>query len=1060
MRKSKRSSKVKQAGSRRAPGSRAPRTSKPVRRASPSDEESGDRRFKELAELLSAAIFETDTAGRITYANQKAFECFGYNRQDFRRGVNLRDTLAPADHERALKVIEEIYRGRLSNGHEYLARRKDGSAFPIVAYASAMYRGGRIVGLRGVIFDITERKRAEEELRDSEEKFRSIIENSTNIFYIHTPDHVFTYVSPQVEEILGYRQDETFRRWTDAASDDPVNARAIEITGRAIATGLRQPPYEVELLAKDGRRVWLEIHEAPVVRDGRTVAIVGAAQDVTERKRARDDHQKLVSIVRSSSELVNLATLDGKMVFLNEAGADMLGIEPDDVENHTILEVIPAEYRELVRTELVPCLLNGGTWEGDLRYRNVRTGTLTDVHALTFTIPDSRTGAPLYLANVSRDITERKRAEEALREREAQLGSIFRASPIGIGVVSKGSRILIEVNDRICEMTGYAREELVGNSARMLYATDQEYDFVGVEKYRQMAEQGVGSVETLWRRKDGTMIDVLLNSAPLAAGNEDSGVTFTALDVTERRRSEGALRESEKKYRELIEMLQEGIWVIDRGGLTTFVNPRMAEILGYAPGEMLGRHLFSFMDEVGVDECKRLLERRRQGISEQHDFEFLRKDGERVYARVETAPVVDENGCYAGAIAGVQDNTERRRAEDERRRLELQVQQAQKLESLGVLAGGIAHDFNNLLQAIHGNLEFAMSSLPSDSPAQEHLIDLERASRRAAELCGQLLAYSGRGRLTVGALDLGTVIQEMVQILDVSISKKAELRLNLAPDLPLIEADEAQIRQVVMNLIVNASEALGDGSGVIIIATHALDCQCRHLRSMILGEGLPEGRYVCLEVADTGCGMDEETQRRIFDPFFTTKFTGRGLGLAAVLGIVRGHGGAIKIRSKKGEGTTFRILFPVSTSGAERIESAPAEIADVRGGGTVLFADDEEMVRSVAKRMLEHLGYTVLLAADGNEAIEVFQAHRNSIACVILDLTMPRKDGIETLAELRRIDGDVPAILTSGYSKYEISSRYADEGFAEFIEKPYHMTTLGAKIKSVLRAKVHGGIEG
>jgi CheY-like chemotaxis protein len=296
-------------------------------------------------------------------------------------------------------------------------------------------------------------------------------------------------------------------------------------------------------------------------------------------------------------------------------------------------------------------------------------------------------------------------------------------------------------------------------------------------------------------------------------------------------------------------------------------------------------------------------------------------------------------------------------------------------------------------------------------------------------------------------------------MLAVSISRKVEMRLDIAADLPLIEADASQIQQVIMNLIINASEALGDDSGAIAVSAGTMECDRAYLNGMISGERLPEGRYVFLEVTDTGCGMDEETQRKIFDPFFTTKSGGRGLGLPVILGIMRGHGGAIGIRSALGKGTAFRLVFPASTSTVEHIGEHPARLVGWQGSGTVLLVDDEEMVRAVAKRMLEHLGFSVLLASDGAEALEIFRAHLGTISCVVLDLTMPRMDGIETLAALRGISGDVKIILSSGYSEYEISKRFAGKGFSGFIEKPYRLSELGDKLREMLGARTHGVVE-
>jgi len=375
--------------------------------------------------------------------------------------------------------------------------------------------------------------------------------------------------------------------------------------------------------------------------------------------------------------------------------------------------------------------------------------------------------------------------------------------------------------------------------------------------------------------------------------------------------------------------------------------------------------------------------------------------------------------------------------EEERRQLEAQVQQAQKLESLGVLAGGIAHDFNNLLTGVLGNAQLALYDLASSSPARESVEDIEQAARRAADLCRQMLAYSGKGKFVVQPIDLTETVREMGQLLEVSISKKAALRHNLAEGLPAITADATQIRQIVLNLITNASEALGEEGGVVSVATGVMDCDRAYLGCTYLDDDLPEGRYAYLEVADTGCGMDDGTLEKIFEPFFTTKFTGRGLGLAAVLGIVRGHQGAINVYSEPGQGTAFRVLFPALDEPAASESQNDQDPKDIRGTGTVLLVDDEERVRRVGRRILERMGFTVLTARDGREAISVFQEHADEIACVLLDLTMPNMDGVEAFQQLRRIREDVRVVLASGYNEQDATQHFTGQGLAGFIQKPF-----------------------
>jgi signal transduction histidine kinase len=411
--------------------------------------------------------------------------------------------------------------------------------------------------------------------------------------------------------------------------------------------------------------------------------------------------------------------------------------------------------------------------------------------------------------------------------------------------------------------------------------------------------------------------------------------------------------------------------------------------------------------------------------------------------------VKESSGPVRRVAGAVQDITERKQAEQNQRELEAQIQQGQKLESLGILAGGIAHDFNNLLTAILGHANLALMDLAPESPARESLREIDKASSRAAELCRQMLAYAGKGRFVVEPINLSRLVEELTRLLHVSISKKVLLRCQLAEGLPAVDADPAQLRQLAMNLVINAADAIGDADGIITISTGTMQCDEDSLRGGQLTAPPIPGWYVYLEVIDTGCGMDAKTQARIFDPFFTTKFAGRGLGLSAVLGIVRSHQGALKVESELGLGTTFRVLFPASTKEAVPSKS-DVDSPQWRGKGTILLVDDEEPVRNVTSRMLERSGFAVLRAGDGLEAIELFRAHGAEVVCVLLDLAMPRMDGEETFKELRRIQPDVRVVLASGYSDQEISQRFQNAGLAGFIVKPYRVETLTAKLREVL----------
>jgi len=390
---------------------------------------------------------------------------------------------------------------------------------------------------------------------------------------------------------------------------------------------------------------------------------------------------------------------------------------------------------------------------------------------------------------------------------------------------------------------------------------------------------------------------------------------------------------------------------------------------------------------------------------------------------------------------------QREAAEEARRAIEAKVLEVQKLESLGVLAGGIAHDFNNLLVAILGNASLALLDLPQDSPARPSIADIEIAGQRAGELARQMLAYCGRSKFQIEPIELAELVRELMTLLRVSIGKSVVIKLDLPDDPIIVDADAAQIRQVVMNLVINAADAIGDRSGIVTIRVRRLEADAAYLADAHPGSNLAAGSYAALEVSDTGLGMDKETQARIFDPFFTTKFAGRGLGLAAVLGIVRGHGGALRVYSELGRGSTFRIVLPLSASSPVRAEDPET---DWSGTGRILVVDDDAMVRTVARRLLESFGLTVVEATGGAEAITMFVDEADTIDAILLDLTMPDVGGAQVFRAVRAIRPDVPVVLMSGYHEDEASAAFDGQGLAGFVQKPFTPADLSRRMRVAL----------
>ncbi len=522
----------------------------------------------------------------------------------------------------------------------------------------------------------------------------------------------------------------------------------------------------------------------------------------------------------------------------------------------------------------------------------------------------------------------------------------------------------------------------------------------------------------------------------------------------ERRRAEAGLRESRQRYALATRAARVGVWDWDVGSGEFYLDPNVKEILGYRDDE-IPNDLDAWSEYIHPDDRTRVMEEVERHL-ESADLEYvcehrmLHKDGSIRWIAAKGTTIRDDDGRPLRLVGTDADITERKHAEEEREGLEAQLRQAQKLESLGVLAGGIAHDFNNLLMGILGNASLAAQELSAHSKVRRRIEGIETAALRAADLTRQLLAYAGKASFIVSAIDLNRSIRELAPLLETAVSKKAIFRYELTEDLPSIDGDASQVGQVVMNLLTNASDALEDEPGIITLSTGVIEVDAGYFAGSQTGDDLRGGTYVFVDVSDAGAGMDPETQRKIFDPFFTTKFLGRGLGLAAVLGIVRVHGGAIKVASRMGEGTTIRVLFPRGACETdEPIESVhvPEKLS---GTGTILVVDDEETVRETARAMLESLGFDVIEAGDGVEAVEAMRSHAERIRAVLLDMTMPRLDGEKAFFALRGMNPEAPVILMSGYDEQDVTRRLAGRRLAGFLQKPFRASDLVERLRQVL----------
>ncbi|RXK55119.1 PAS domain-containing hybrid sensor histidine kinase/response regulator [Oleiharenicola lentus] len=596
---------------------------------------------------------------------------------------------------------------------------------------------------------------------------------------------------------------------------------------------------------------------------------------------------------------------------------------------------------------------------------------------------------------------------------------------------------------------GYTAAEMIGQPITRLFPVDRFGEESSILDRLRRGET-VKHFDTVRIRKDGSLIDVSVTISPIrdASGNI-LGASKIARDITSRKKVEHDRDELNARFAKLSSMVPGVIYQFkmraDGTSCFPYSSEAIREIYRVSPEQVMddASAVFAVLHPEDRDSVAASIKQSAETLQPwQMEYRVRFPDGSIHWLRGESTPerTADGGTIWHGFISDI----------TESRRLETKLVESAKLESLGVLAGGIAHDFNNLLTGILGNASLARQELPPASLGQPMLDQIETAARRAADLCKQMLAYSGKGRFVVQRLDLNKLVEDTTHLLQISIAKNCVLRFNLAANLPAIKADATQLRQVIMNLVINGSEAIGNRSGVLALTTGVARVDSEYLKGFRPDASPVPGDYVFIEVSDNGCGMDSATLAKIFDPFFTTKFTGRGLGLAAVLGIVRGHKGGLKVYSEPGKGTTFKLFFPVAGGKPQDSFSPFQDAAPFQGSGTVLVVDDEETVRTVAARMLERLGFSVVMANDGREGMERFRTDPTRFTLVLLDLTMPHLDGEETFRQMRMLNPTVRVILTSGFNQQEAINRFTGKGLAGFIQKPFELASLIQVIRSVL----------
>ncbi|WP_136525004.1 PAS domain S-box protein [Geomonas ferrireducens] len=749
------------------------------------------------------------------------------------------------------------------------------------------------------------------------------------------------------------------------------------------------------------------------------------------------------SVIESSPIPIAMNDGSGKILYLNRCFSDVFGYTVEDVptlESWWPLAYPDPDYRSKVacawKQKLQEAQVSGRPFaplEADIVCKDGSTRTTLCSAA---SLVESFNGTHVVFLY---DVTERKRAEERLAESEENYRCI---SQITSDFVYKCSRTgdnpyrVIWAGGGLKFISGYSAQEIcdIGCWMGSVHSEDRDRVMSHMMAMRP-GEQDV--IEFRMISKNGEVRWVSETSSCTVGQAEGELVRYGASrDVTEMKQVEAKL----EMIRISVDAASDAIYWIRGDGRIIDVNPAACRSVGYTREEIMGMRVWDLDIQHKEDAWLKHFEELRSRGTMVFESIHKTKDGGTVPIEVVANYVHfdhQELNC-----AFVRDIAERKQAEQERQRL-----QAQKLESLGTLAGGVAHDFNNILTSIIGNADLAMMQLPPESPVLGNLQRIEKSAAKAADLARQMLAYSGKGKFLVQSLDLSRLIEEMEGAIRDAVPEPVQLRYQLASSLPPVDADPGQIRQVIVNLVRNAAEAIGDRDGVIELSTGAQYCDGGFFQ-----DGWPvhpggQGRYVFIGVSDNGCGMDQETAGRIFDPFFSTKFTGRGLGMAAVMGIVRGHRGGIKVHSEPGAGTTIRVFLPAAQEGPKVADPAGGT-GLWRGHGRVLLVDDEDEVRSVGAELLKALGFTVVTAADGEEAVQRFSESRD-FSFVFLDLTMPRMDGEQCYRALRSIEPEVKVVIASGYSEREVARKFAGEAVTGFMQKPYSLASLRDAVRKL-----------
>jgi PAS domain S-box-containing protein len=889
-----------------------------------------------------------------------------------------------------------------------------------------------------------QRLKEEEEARENQHVLRSLFDSVPESLFMMNPEGNILAANATFAARFGMRVDECVGNSVFRLV--PEQLVQVRRSWMDAVVRTKQPAVNEELW---GER-WLRHNYCPVFgADGEVARIVGLAVDITEQKKAEsvllerlELQKQFAAVAATVPGLICSFKLrpDGSacMPFATSAITEIHGLQPEDVRDDfsPLLARIHPEDREYLRQSIAESARTMKPWHCVFRAHNPQRG---EIWVEGHSVPRLESDGSILWHGFVQDVTERKQAEEALAEEATRRRILIEGSRDGIVVLDRQGKVF-EANQRFADMLGYTPEEI-----RHLHVWDWDRAWPPdrvLEAIRVLGPEGA-HFETRHYRKDGSSFEVELSNSAAELGGQKL-VFCVCHDISERKRAEEAVHQAEERYRNMVETTFDWIWEVDQTGRYSYASPKVQDLLGYRVEEVLGKTPFEFMppeeaERVGV--IFRELAEKRMPFSALENVN-RHKDGHLVTLETSGVPVLGAGGELRGYRGMDRDITERKGLEE-------QYRQSQKLEAIGQLAGGVAHDFNNILAAIMMQLGLLEMKPFLDGETQQALRDLDAEARRAASLTRQLLMFSRRSVLAIKPLDLNDVIANLLKMLGRLIGEQIDLRFNGKAGLPSVEADAGMLEQILMNLVVNARDAMPRGGSVTISTAVAGfgDHDAAH------NPARRPGRFVCVSVSDTGMGMDEATVKRIFEPFFTTKESGRGtgLGLATVHGIVAQHRGWVEVDSRLGAGTTFHVFLPALDAPAT--EAPPSRPAGPvrRGRETILVVEDDAKVRETIVHTLCGLGYRVHEAANGQEAMRLWQEHGSEVDLLLTDMVMPEGiSGLELTEYLQKTKPGLKAILSSGYSAEIVHAGVPDKPGVTYLAKPYAVRTLADVVRQCL----------